>query len=293
VTQSLVAPPTTAVAFTARLRGFAMCDGTDVERAVGFVRLVRSLVMVPMTTLGLLAFGAALAMGSALPAVTAGAVTLLIVLALWHDTQLTKALELLQRGELAEARTRLLAVADGATRPFPQRQRARAHLAALGWAEADHAEALAWTQARLLAMAGRRVPRDDRFASQCTRVVLLALLGRRSDARTALTKLSRTPDADSCRVTEATTRLLVAFASDDIEPVRGSLDPWEPLLTAEQDGCFGTPLLCWAFDAAGRPEASARVHEHITSDDRALVARHLPRLLGWLDRDEKAMRRYG
>ena len=47
--------PARAEPLASPLEGLPLCDPSEIERATGFVRTVRSLVTVPLTTLGLLA----------------------------------------------------------------------------------------------------------------------------------------------------------------------------------------------------------------------------------------------
>ena len=121
-------------------------DPVEAERALGFVRLVRLLVALPMTSLGVLAFGAGLAMGNPWFAVAAAVMTALIPLSLRDDTRLAKALERFGRGDLTGAEQGLLPVAR--RRQGTQAQRACAYLAAIAWRRCDHEAALQWVRAR-------------------------------------------------------------------------------------------------------------------------------------------------
>lgn len=283
-----------AAELSRRLRGLPLCDPGDLDRTAGFVRLVRTLVVGPLTSLGLLAATAGLAVGEYALASLAAGMTGLIVYSLWHDTQLTKSIELLRRGQLSAAESGMRRVADDADRPAPQRQRARTYLAAIGWARGDHEMALEWTRARNTTISDPRTPAEERYRSRATEVQLLALLGRSAEARHALGSLPEEPDDQDARMTAATTRLLVAFATSDPDSVARDLDAWQAKFLLEDDLGLFTALLAWCRDALGQREAAvwlvARLSDH---GDAQFLRAHLPALWRWLERFDAVGRRYG
>lgn len=271
-----------------------MCDAADADRAVGFVRLVRVLVSVPMTTLGVLAVGAGLAVGNVILAVLAAIITVLLVYALSHDTQLTKALEMLRRGDLRAAEAGMLRVALAPRRPGLQKQRARAYLAAIGWMRGDHAMALKWTRARLAAHEEGPSTSYDRFVTAATEVQLLALLGRVAEARERAVELPAPPPTDACAHVAATTALLVAHAASDPEPVRDRVDEWTPLIDEYDDTGLSSGLLGWAYDALGRREKALwQTRRALEHGDAEHLRMHAPRLWRWLSSYEDRTVRYG
>lgn len=274
-------------ASAARHRELPVFDPRETERAVGFVRLVRLLVALPMTTLGLLALGAGLAIGHAWFALTAGTITGLILFSLWDDTRLTKSLELVRRGDLSGAEQGFRRVASSTRRFGPQRQRAYAYLAAIAWRRCDHASALQFVRARqqLLGRIGTSGTgtADERWLTAASEVWLLALLGHGEDARAALETLeSAAPDADA-RLIEVTAHLLVAFACDDAEVVRPHLSDWQALCEAHDSTGLASAALAWAHHACGQRDAATvwaqRTRTHLRLDH---VEAHAPRLARWL-----------
>lgn len=265
------------------LQGLPLCDPSEIERATGFVRTVRSLVTVPLTTLGLLATLAALSMGNLLAAALAGAATLGVVFSLVRDTRLSVALDRLRSGRLEEAEQGMNSLVQPHVSPDRQRGRAEAYLAAIAWARGDHAIALRWTQARGSTLERVGAAEDEVFLNEASTILLLGLTGKLDQAETGLATLGPTPSGERWARAEAAARLSVAFGRDDIDPVRLQLDRWGELVGV------GAPLIsawmAWALDRAQRPEA-ARTAAASARVDLDAVVRHVPRLADWLSRFE-------
>lgn len=281
--------PARAEPIASPLEGLPLCDPAEIERATGFVRTVRSLVTVPLTTLGLLATLAALSVGNLLAATLAGAATLGVVFSLVRDTRLSVALDRLRSGRLAEAEQGMHSLVQPHVSPDRQRGRAEAYLAAIAWARGHHAVALRWTKARGATLERVGAAADEVFLNEASAVLLLALLGKLAEAEAGLAQLGPTPEGDRWARAEAAARLCVAFGRDDVEPVRLHLHRWMPLLGAD------TPLLAawmtWALDRVQRPEAAYQAAA-IARSDAPAVARHVPRLADWLSRFETARLHY-
>lgn len=271
------------------LEGLPLCDPSEIERATGFVRTVRSLVTVPLTTLGLLATLAALSVGNLLAATLAGAATLGVVFSLVRDTRLSVALDRLRSGRFEEAEQGMSSLVQPHVSPDRQRGRAEAYLAAIAWARGDHAVALRWTQARGSTLERVGAPEDEVFLNEASTVLLLALCGTLDQAEAALADLGATPSGERWARADAAARLCVAFGHDEIESVRLHLDRWNALVGV------GTPLISawmtWALDRAQRPEAARHAAACARADYEA-IARHAPRLADWLSRFETARLHY-
>lgn len=281
-------------ALAARLRGLPLLDPTELEDATGFVWTVRSFVTLPLTTLGALATVAALLMGSFVSAAIASGVTALIVWSLYQDTQLSKAVEHLRRGELAAADASLRRIADADHRSDPQRQRARAYLAGVAWVRGDLEAALQWTRAWLeVARKGRERPFDELCLTLASEVQLLALLGEHTLAAEALAKLPVMPRGERFALADATCRLLLAFSRDDAEPVRASLDGWTTLIDGADDHGLPTTALAWAYDALGLPERTIDlVHRARTLTKDTAFRNQAPALAQWLATYDPRVVRY-
>lgn len=277
--------PARAEPLASPLDGLPLCDPSEIERATGFVRTVRSLVTVPLTTLGLLATLAALSMGNLLAAALAGAATLGVVFSLVRDTRLSVALDRLRSGRLEEAEQGMNTLVQPHVSPDRQRGRAEAYLAAIAWARGDHAAALRWTQTRGSTLERVGAAEDEVFLNEASTILLLALSGKLDEAEAVMAELGPTPSGERWARAEAAARLSVAFGRDDLESVRLHLDRWSDLVTT------GTPLISawmtWALDHAQRPEA-ARDAAACARTDPAAIARHVPRLADWLSRFETA-----
>jgi hypothetical protein len=276
------------------LRGLPLLDPGEIERATGFVWIVRSFVTLPLTTLGLLATVAATMVGNVVAALAAGTITVLILLSLYHDTQLSKAIELLRRGQIDAAEATMRKVAEAPHRAIPQRQRARAYLAAIAWLRGDHAAALTWTRDRLVGARapGCRMPQDEVYMTAASEVQLLALLGQAAEAHEKLHALADLPPGDRYTIVDATCRLLLAFVEDDVDAVRDDLGPWRDLCRRADDHGLATALLAWAHGRAGDDDAAVGlVHEARALADPQTLRRHAPAVYQWLDAyDDRALR---
>jgi hypothetical protein len=275
-------PSSPAVARAPELPVF---DPNEAERAVDFVRFVRLLVAWPMTTLGVLAFGAGLALGHAWFALAAAVVTTLIPVSLWDDMRLARALELLGRGNPEGAQEGLRRVATSSRRFGPQRQRACAALAALAWRRCDHEAALHWIQARRRLL-GRSTAgsgtTEERWSTAASEVWLLALLGHAHEAQALLDRLEPAPHDDG-RIVEITAHLLVAFARDDAEAVRPHLDAWTSVCETRDELGLASVALAWASSVCGRRDAAMTWAHRICDDRLRHVRAHAPRLHRWLE----------
>jgi hypothetical protein len=289
----------TAAASLPLLRGLPLFDPRELERATGFVWIVRSFVTLPLTMLGLLATIAAVTMGNGVAAAIAGTITVLIIVSLSRDTELSRAMELLRRGELTAAESSLRRLAAAPDRALLQRQRARSCLAATAWVRGDLHGALHWTRAWLQAAgAGHRTPADELYLTSASEVQLLALLGdheeartRRREAASGLARLDAPPPGDRWALADATCRLLLAFCTGDAVPVRGSIDAWQELCERADDHGLTTALLAWANDALGLTDrAVALVQRARTLASSTALHRQAPALSQWLDaHDDRAL----
>jgi tetratricopeptide (TPR) repeat protein len=269
------------------LRGLPLFDVEELERATGFVWIVRSFVTLPLTGLGVLATIASVIVGNLPAAAFSIAITVLIVLSLHRDTQFSKAIELLRRGELAAAEGSLRRIVERTSRAVPQRQRARSYLAGIAWMRGDLEVALQWTRAWLEADTTSSAA-DERYLFAASEVQLLALLGEHDEAEARLERLPERPRGDRGAMADATCRLLVAFCRGEVEPVRGELDAWVRLFDRADDHGLPTGLLAWAHDAVGMTErAVALVHRARESS----LQRQAPALAQWLGAyDDRALR---
>ncbi len=271
------------------LEGLPLCDPSEIERATGFVRTVRSLVTIPVTSLGVLASVAALSVGNILAATVASAATLGVVISLVRDTRLSVALDRLRTGRLAEAEQGMSSLVQPNVSPDRQRGRAEAYLAAIAWARGDHGLALRWTRARGKTLERVGAPDDELFLNDASAVLLLALCGDVTEAREKLAELGATPPGDRWARAEASARLCIAFGRDDVEHVRDRLEGWTPLCSA--DAPLLSAWMAWALDRCEEHDAAHDAAAFARRDPDAL-ARHAPRLADWLSRFEDARLRY-
>lgn len=260
-----------------------LIDG-EIDRMVGFVQIVRLLGGM-LGTLGGLAVVAGAVLG--MPALTTVSALLvgLILYALWEDTRLAKALDLLRRRRLPAAEAALADIAASSRRSPWQRQRARTYLASLAWRRGDVEQALTWIQARLSGPRRGREEPGERWLAQATEVQLYAQAGHVAEARQALQALSPPAPDEHAELVAVETALLVAFVADDPDAVRGRLDEWEPIVRARDGVGVSLSLLAWAHAGCGaRDRALACCREVAQRADRAHLGRHYPRLLQWIER---------
>lgn len=278
-----------ARAGAAGLEGLPLCDASEIERATGFARTVRSLVTVPLTSLGLIGSLAALSVGNVLAATLAAAATLGVVVSLIRDTRLSVALDRLRTGQLAEAEQGMNSLVRRDVAPDRQRGRAEAYLAAIAWARGEHATALRWTRARGETLERVGAPDDECFLNDASVVLLLALLGDLDEAETALAELGPVPSGDRWARADAAARLSVAFGRDEPDRVGERLHTWVPLCGPQ------APLLsawvAWAL-AQGHGAEAAREVVAFARASTERVARHVPRLADWVSRFDSARLQY-
>jgi hypothetical protein len=275
----------------ASLCGLPLLDPEELERATGFVWIVRSFVTLPLTGLGLLATIASVIVGNVPAAAFSIGITVLIVVSLHRDLQLSNAIELLRRGDVAGAEGSLRRIAAGSNRAVPQRQRARSYLAGLAWMRGDLEVALQWTRAWLEADTTSSAA-DERYLAAASEVQLLALLGEQDDAQDAFARLPAKPRGERAAIADATCRLLVAFCRSDAEPVRSELDAWVRLCDRVDDHGLPTGLLAWAHDAVGMSDrAIGLVHAARERARGSALQRQAPALAQWLvTYDDRALR---
>ena len=258
----------------------------ELERMVGFVRVVRLLGGM-LALLGGLAATAGVVLHLPALAIAASLLGTLILYALWDDTRLANALELVQRRRVPEAEASLARLAGSSRRSPWQRQRARTYLASLAWRRGDVEQALGWIQARLATPRRGREDPTERWLAHATEVQLLAQAGHVAQAREAMDGLGRTPLDAHAELVAAVTALLVAFVSDDADAVRDRVDQWAQMIS-ERDGVgTGLALLAWANAGRGdRDRALALVREVRQRADAGHLARHYARLWQWVERYE-------
>ena len=272
-----------------RHRDLPVLQEGELDRMVGFVRIVRLLGGM-LGTLGALAAMAGATMGLPGLAIAATVMSGLILYALWEDTRLAKALELLRRRRSSEAEAALARIADSTRRSPWQRQRARTYLASLAWRRGDVEQALQWIQARLAVPRRGREDPGERWLAHATEIQLMAQAGHTEDARAALARLGSPPPDEFAELVEAQTALLVAFASNDPDSVRDRIDQWQRLVQ-ERDGVgVALALLAWANEGRGvRDRAITLVREVRQRGDHGHVARYYPRLWQWIERYEHGL----
>lgn len=273
-----------APSISVRHRDLPVVQPGEFDRMVGFVRIVRLLGGM-LGTLGVLAAVAGITLG--LPALAIGAtvLTTLILYALWEDTRLATALELLRRRRLAEGEAALVAIARSGRRSLWQRQRARTYLASLAWHRGDPDSALRWLQARLAVPRRGREDPGDRWLAEASEVQLLAVTGQIYEAAVALDMLAPPPPDPYAELLRVQLALLIAFVRDDADMVRDEIDAWEPII-CERDGIgVGVALLAWANAGRGALDR-AMMLVRVTREhgDREHLERYYPRLWQWIER---------
>ncbi len=276
-----------AVGSPASLSGLPLCDPAELDDATGFVRIVRRLVTVPLTTLGLLAAGAALSMGNIIAAGIASAITAGVVVSIVRDTRLSKALDQLRTGAVDQAEAGMVSLTATDASPDRQRMRAEAYLAAIAWSRGDTAGALSWTQARRSTLLRLRAPADEHFLTEVTEVLLLALRGATEEAERALAAVEPCPPGARYVRGDALARLAVAFARNEPEQVRGALDRWVSVV--EPGAPLLGALLVWALDGNARTADAHAMRSLVEPDAVRLYA---PRLHDWLRGFDDARLRY-
>ncbi len=173
--------------------------------------------------------------------------------------------------------------------PDRQRGRAEAYLAAIAWARGRHAEALRWTQARGRTLARVGAPADECYLNEASAVLLLALGGERDKAQAQLAELGPPPPGERWARAEAAARLSVAFAHDDLDPVRQHLPAWKALCGVQ------TPLISgWMAWALNRQQQDGPALEAaaLARGDSEVLALHVPALAEWVARFGDARLRY-
>jgi hypothetical protein len=260
-----------------------LIDG-ELDRMVGFVQIVRLLGGM-LGTLGGLAVVAGAVLGMVALTTVSALLVGLILYALWEDTRLAKALDLLRRRRVAAAEAALAQIAASARRSPWQRQRARTYLASLAWRRGDVEQALQWIQARLAGPRRGREEPGERWLAQATEVQLLAQAGHVAEARKALARLPAPAPDEHAELVAVETALLVAFVGDDPDAVRDRLDEWEPLVRMRDGVGVSLALLAWAHAGCGaRDRALLLSREVMGCADRAHLGRHYPRLWQWVER---------
>lgn len=258
-----------------RLRHLPAFDPAELSRAVGFVRVVRRFVALPLLVLGVLATVAAIVTVHPVSAVIAGVVTFALQWSLRDDMRLAHALDLLRRGRVDEAERRLLAIAAPPEAAGPRRQRARVVLAALAWRRGQLERALGWIREASAHESGSESDPDRVVELGASEVLLLALLGRGDEATARLETLppSRSEDQIGWRIH---IELLTAFARGDVAPVMGELDRWAAIVRAHDVAGPTSALMAWAYDAAGRHDEAAGwlARAHAIADPALLRGRY-------------------
>jgi hypothetical protein len=260
-----------------------LIDG-EIDRMVGFVQIVRLLGGM-LGTLGALAAVAGVALEVPVLTVVSSLLVGLILYALWEDTRLAKALDLLRRRRLPAAEAALARIAASSRRSPWQRQRARTYLASLAWRRGDVEQALVWIQARLAGPRRGREEPGERWLARATEVQLLAQAGHVAEARQALQALPPPAPDEHAELVAVETALLVAFVADDPDAVRDHLAEWDELVRMRDGVGVSVALLAWAHAGCGaRDRALAQCREVAQHADRGHLGRHYPRLLQWIER---------
>lgn len=271
------------------LHGLPLCDLAEIEQDTGLTQTVRSLVTIPLASLGLLAAGAALSLGNLLAAALAVAASLGVVVSLIRDTRLSAAVHRLRIGQLAAAHDGMATLVRPGVAPDRQRGRAEAYLAAIAWARGRHAEALRWTQARGRTLARVGAPPDACYLNEASAILLLSLAGELDEAHAQLAELGPAPPGERWARAEAAAWLSVAFARDDLESIRHRIPQWEPLCGPE------TPLIsgwmAWALDRQ-QHDGPALAAAEMARNDTAALTLHAPGLADWVSRFGDARLRY-
>ncbi|MEX1361712.1 MAG: hypothetical protein AB1Z98_01190 [Nannocystaceae bacterium] len=261
--------------------------GGELERLVGFVRIVRLLGGM-LGALGALATLAGIALGLPVLALVSTLISGLILYALWEDTRLASALELLRRRRTEAAQAALAKIAGSSRRTPWQRQRARTYLASLAWRRGDVEQALSWIQARLSASRRGREEPTERWLALATEVQLLAQGGHGREAREALAKLPPPPPDEQAELVAAQTALLVAFIGNEPDAVRDRLDQWDGLVQDRDGVGLGIALLAWANAERGARDRAIALAREVRQRDRdGHLARYYPRLWQWIERYEE------
>ena len=271
------------------LRELPLCDPSEIEEATGFVRTVRSLVTVPLTSLGVLGSVAALLAGNMLAATLAIAATAGVVVSLFRDTRFSSALDRLRIGRVEDAEHGMASLARGERAPARQRGRAQAYLSAIAWARGQHGVALRWARARRWTLEHVGAPADERFLNDASIALLLVLTGELDDAAQAVAQLGPAPPGERWCRAEAAAYLSLAFARDDVDAVRPRLAEWSSLSRAEAP--LVSAWMAWALTQAHDHAAAQHAATHARADLEA-VALHCPRLADWLARFDDARLRY-
>jgi len=268
----------------ARLRQLPAFDPAELTRAVGFVKVVRRFIALPLLVLGLLATVAAVVTAHPFTALVAGVVTFALQWSLFDDMRLAHALDLARRGRIDEAEGRLLAIAAPPEAAGPRRQRARVVLAALAWKQGRLERALAWIREASVHEQGPDADPDRIVELGASEVLLLALLGRGSDAAARLRELpkARSPEQLCWRIH---VELLTAFATGTVDEVRGELDRWAPTVRSQDAAGPTSALMAWAYDADDRhDEAAAWLERAHAVADPTLMRHRYHALAVQLDR---------
>lgn len=256
----------------ARLRQLPAFDPSELTRAVGFVRVVRRFVALPLLVLGVLATGAAMVAAHPVTVVVAAVVTFALQWSLRDDMRLAHAFDLARRGRIAAAERRLLAIAtcDGGS---PGRQRARVVLAAIAWQRGRLEQSLAWIREALACEPEASNDPDRLFELAASEVMLLALLGRPDDAAARLAALPPA-HAEIHRRWRIHIELLTAFVRDDVSTVAVELDGWSPIVAAHDSAGPTAALLAWAYAAIGQHDEAARWTTRARAGDEPHLLRH-------------------
>lgn len=271
------------------LHGLPLCDLAELEQDTGLTRTVRSLVTIPLASLGLLAAVAALSLGNLLAAALAVAASLGVVVSLVRDTRLSAAVHRLRTGQLAAAHDGMTTLVRPGVAPDRQRGRAEAYLAAIAWARGRHAEALHWTQARGRTLARVGAPADACYLNEASAVLLLTLAGEVDEAGALLADLGPAPPGERWARAEAAACLSVAFARDDLDPIWHRVPQWQPLCSADAPLISG--WMAWALDRQ-QHDGPAQEAAELARKDPAALALHAPGLADWVSRFGDARLRY-
>lgn len=267
----------------ARLRQLPALDPAELTRAVGFVRVVRRFVALPLLVLGVLATGAAIVTVHPITAALAALVTFALQWSLRDDMRVAHALDLARRGQLAAAERELLAIAGPADAGGPRRQRARVVLAAIAWERGELERALEWITLAVRHEQGAASDPDRVVELGNSEVLLLALLGRSDEAGAKLRELPvpRDPAQVLWRIH---VELLTAFAQREPLAVRDCIDGWADTVRAQDNAGITAGLMAWAYAAAGRHDQVApwleRAH---VGDQPGLLRRRYHALAAHLD----------
>lgn len=224
--------------------------------------------------------------------------TLAFVANLWrHGERLKRGATLVASDRLDEAQAELEPLVRARFVPKTVRALAWQNLGGIEARRSHHATALEYTRkCRTLlegrGLGGRWVPAGPwRWISRFNEALLLAQLGRVSEAKQAAQGLRSAPDGEYFRILRINVELMLAFVERETGALPEDLFPWSKLALETTSAELALALLAWAHFQRGDEDMGQHLLDAASDRiDDDLFSRVYPNVHAWLRARSRASR---